>query len=37
MDRFGLKRNGDTVVVNTAQRIRSDTQRAQWDAAALAL
>ena len=37
MDRFGLKRDGDTVVVNTAQPIRSDTQRAQWDAAALPL
>ena len=37
MDRFGLKRNGDTVVVDTAQRIRSDTQRAQWDAAGLTL
>jgi nitrite reductase/ring-hydroxylating ferredoxin subunit len=35
MDRFGLKRSGETVVVNTAQRIRSDTQRAQWDAATL--
>ncbi len=37
MDRFGVKRSGETVVVNTAQPIRSDTQRAQWDAAALAV
>jgi len=37
MDRFTVKRNGDTIVVNTAQPIRSDTQQAQWDAAALTL
>lgn len=37
MDRFTVKRNGDTIVVNTAQTVRSDTQQAQWDAAALTL
>jgi nitrite reductase/ring-hydroxylating ferredoxin subunit len=37
MDRFALKRTSDTVVVNAAQPIRSDTQQAQWGAAALTL
>jgi Rieske Fe-S protein len=37
MDRFALKRNGDTVVVNVSQPIRSDTQKAQWDAAAVTI
>jgi Rieske Fe-S protein len=37
MDRFPLRRNGDTIVVDVSKLVQSDTQKAQWDAAALAL
>jgi Rieske Fe-S protein len=37
MDRFGVKRNGDTVVVDVSRLIQSDTQKAQWEAAAITL
>jgi Rieske Fe-S protein len=37
MDRFPLKRSGNTIVVDASRLIQSDAQKAQWDAAALAL
>jgi len=37
MDRFALKRNGDTVVVDVSKLIQSDTHKAEWEAAAVAL
>ena len=37
MDRFALKRNGDTVVVDVSRLIQSDTDKAKWEAAALLL
>jgi len=37
MDRFPVRRNGDTIVVNVATLIQSDTNKAQWDAAAVTL
>jgi hypothetical protein len=37
MDRFPLKRNGDTVAVDVSKLIQSDTNKAQWEAAAIAL
>jgi Rieske Fe-S protein len=37
MDRFALKRNGDTIVVDVSRLIQSDTQKTQWEAAALQL
>jgi len=37
MDRFPLRRNGDTLVVDVSRLIQSDTQKAQWDAAVVAL
>lgn len=37
MDRFALKRNGNTVVVDVSRFFQSDTQKAQWEAAALSL
>ena len=37
MDRFALRRNGDTVVVDVSRLIQSDTSKAQWDAAVLLL
>ena len=37
MDRFAIRRAGDTVVVDLNAWFRSDQQRAQWDAAALTL
>jgi Rieske Fe-S protein len=37
MDRFAVKRNGDTLVVDVSRLIQSDTQKAQWEAAAIAL
>lgn len=37
MDRFALKRSGDTVVVDVSRLIQSDTQKPQWEAAALPL
>ena len=33
MDRFAVRRNGDTIVVDVATLIQSDTNKAQWDAA----
>ncbi len=37
MDRFAIKRAGDTVVVDVSRLIQSDTQKAQWEAAAITL
>jgi hypothetical protein len=37
MDRFPVRRNGDTVVVDVSRLIQSDTNKAQWEAAALQL
>jgi len=37
MDRFPVRRNGDTIVVSVAALIQSDTNKAQWDAAAVTL
>jgi nitrite reductase/ring-hydroxylating ferredoxin subunit len=37
MDRFAVRRAGDTVVVDIARLIQSDTQKAQWEAAAVLL
>ncbi len=37
MDRFALKRSGDTIVVDVSRFIQSDTQKAQWEGAALTL
>jgi Rieske Fe-S protein len=37
MDRFPLRRNGDTVLVDVSRLIQSDTDRAKWEAAALLL
>jgi Rieske Fe-S protein len=37
MDRFALKRNGNTIVVDVSRLIQSDTQKALWEAAAIAL
>jgi len=33
MDRFAIKRSGNTIIVNVAQMISSDEQKAAWDAA----
>jgi hypothetical protein len=37
MDRFAIRRSGDTVVVGAGKLIQSDTQRAQWEGAAVLL
>jgi nitrite reductase/ring-hydroxylating ferredoxin subunit len=37
MDRFAVRRAGDTVVVDAAALIQSDTQKAKWEAAAVLL
>ena len=37
MDRFAVRREGDSVVVDLKQWFRSDQQAAQWNAAALTL
>jgi Rieske Fe-S protein len=37
MDRFPVRRNGDTLVVDVSRLIQSDANKAQWDAAALSL
>ena len=37
MDRFPVKRAGDTLVVDVSKLIQSDTQKGQWEAAAVAL
>jgi len=37
MDRFALRRSGDTVVVDVSRLVQSDTNKAQWDAAVLSL
>ena len=37
LDRFPVKRNGDTLVVDISRLIQSDTQKAQWEAATVAL
>jgi Rieske Fe-S protein len=37
MDRFAVKRNGGSLVVDVSKMIQSDQQKAAWEAAALAL
>jgi len=37
MDRFTVRRNGDTIVVDVSRLIQSDTQKAQWEAAAISV
>ncbi len=37
MDRFALKRNGETILVDVSKLIQSDTHKAEWEAAALTL
>jgi len=37
MDRFPVKLNGNTLVVDISRLIQSDSQKAQWEAAAVAL
>jgi hypothetical protein len=37
MDRFPVRRAGGTVAVGIAKLIQSDTQKAQWEAAAVLL
>ena len=37
MDRFAIKRNGNTIIVNVAQMISSDEQKAAWDKAFVAV
>ncbi len=37
MDRFAVKRSGDTIVVDVSRLIQSDTQKAQWETAAVTL
>jgi Rieske Fe-S protein len=37
MDRFPVKPNGNTLVVDISRLIQSDTQKAQWEAATVAL
>ena len=37
MDRFPVRHSGDTVVVDVSRLIQSDTNKAQWDAAAIQL
>ena len=35
MDRFPVKKNGSTLVVNVSRLIQSNTQKVEWDAAAV--
>ena len=35
MDRFAIKRSGNSIVVNVAQMIQSDEQKAAWEAATI--
>ncbi|MCX6538820.1 MAG: Rieske 2Fe-2S domain-containing protein [Acidobacteria bacterium] len=37
MDRFAIKRSGSSIIVNVAQMIQSDEQKAAWDAATVAV
>jgi Rieske Fe-S protein len=37
MDRFAIKRSGSSIIVNVAQMIQSDEQKAAWDAAFVAV
>ena len=37
MDRFAIRRSGDTVVVDAGKIIQSDAQKAQWEGAAVLL
>jgi Rieske Fe-S protein len=37
MDRFPLTRNGNSLVVDVSRLIQSDSQKAQWEAAVVAL
>jgi Rieske Fe-S protein len=37
MDRFGLRHEGDQIIVNVSQYYRQDENRAEWEAAVLSL
>jgi nitrite reductase/ring-hydroxylating ferredoxin subunit len=37
MDRFAIKRSGTSIIVNVAQMIQSDEQKAAWDTAFVAI
>jgi nitrite reductase/ring-hydroxylating ferredoxin subunit len=37
MDRFAVRRNGSSLIVDVSRLIQSDTQKAQWEAAVVAL
>jgi Rieske Fe-S protein len=37
MDRFAVKRSGDTIVVDVSRLIQSDKQKPEWEAAAVTL
>ena len=37
LDRFAVRRDGNTLVVDVSRLIQSDTQKPQWEAAAIAL
>ena len=37
MDRFAVKKNGTTLVVDVSRLIQSDQQKAAWDAAVVAV
>jgi len=37
MDRFAVRRSGSSLVVDVSRLIQSDTQKAQWEAAVVAL
>lgn len=37
MDRFGLRRDGDQIIVNVSQYYRQDQNRVEWEAAVLSL
>lgn len=37
MDRFAIKRSGNSIIVNVAQMISSDEQKAAWDAATIGI
>jgi Rieske Fe-S protein len=36
MDRFAIKKNGGSIVVDVSRLIKSDTEKAQWEAAVIA-
>ena len=37
MDRFAIRRDGDSIVIDLARLFHSDTHRAEWDAAVVRL